>query len=103
MGQRGAGGARMVDIEGWELTLRADPVGDAFCPRVEFRSPYDVDRYAVADLVGRPLEELYDPVACYRDPTRCLDELEDRLRAAMRALRAEQRLRWGSRRSNGGR
>ena len=77
---------RDVVVEGWELTLRARPVGPGFAPDVAPGAAYAAGGRAF-DVFGFALADLYDGTAFYPDPMACLDALEAQVRAAIAARR----------------
>ena len=84
---------RPVDIEGWELILRAVRGEDGFAPEVLPAPFYGLSGAGVEQLLGCPLNELYDPALRYDDPAECLGELETQIRVGLHRLRGTKRLR----------
>lgn len=91
--QRIGASTRPVDIEGWELILRAVRVDDGFAPEVLPAPFYDLSGAGFEHLLGCPLDALYDPDLRYEDPAECLGELERQIRVGLQRLRGTKRLR----------
>jgi hypothetical protein len=84
--------SRPVDIEGWELILRARRSEDEYMPEVVPAPFYEADGQKLEVLIGRPLDSLYDTTARHAYPADCLRELELQLRSALHRLRGTRRL-----------
>jgi len=91
--RRIGGTTRPVDIEGWELILRAVRGEDGFTPEALPAPFYGNSAEGFAQLLGCPLEELYDPSLRYDDPAECLGALEKQIRVGIQRLRGTKRLR----------
>ena len=75
--------SRELTVDGWELVLRARPVGEGFVPEVASRVPYEDAGRSFAEVFGFALGELYDPLPFYPDAEACLDAVEAEVRAAL--------------------
>ena len=91
--QRIGGTTRPVDIDGWELILRAHRHADGYAPEVLPAPFYGQDAAGFEHLLGCPLTDLYDPEARYADPAECLGELEAQIRVGLHRFRGTKRLR----------
>jgi len=89
--RRIGGMTRPVDIEGWELILRAVRGEDGFTPEALPAPFYGNSAEGFEQLLGCPLEELYDPSLQYDDPAECLGELETQIRVGIQRLRGTKR------------
>jgi hypothetical protein len=84
--------SRPVDIEGWELILRARPSAEGYQPEVVPAPFYEQDGQKLEQLIGQPLQSLYDITARYAYAADCLRELELQMRASLHRLRGTKRL-----------